>query len=563
LDQFLKAENGPEKKLKESALTPEQQKMREETRANRIEKEFLFNQRRVAEERARKEGRQTGQTVARTSRKSSTQKQDQPVSTEQKRQTLATGSPTAGQRIPMLTGDPTEIYGEGIEPVSGYYAIVDLKNLQPSHLIDKDERISENPNFKHKTDQPRDYSPGSENHAKVMRHFNERKHRYWTTDNPDAIAGPSTIDENGQVSNGNGRVIAATLAAKKGDYDWMREAVKKAARKYNIPPEEVDKIEHPYLVRVHPGLNAGSKEFGLFARVGNEQTSQTEHPIREAASLGDRVLDMQELSDLSDKLSGDNTLGQVLSKQNHPLVSRLREALKNKAAYNKYFTGEKLHDNGKNLVEDMVLTRFIPAEVLEIPSETRSLKNALGTAVPQLIQAGDTIKKPLEKAFKFIANHPEVKSIEQLRDHNVRQGSLFEKGNEVDQVTQALLEEMYRTKGKGGQFSGPALRNLFHEIAKAASDRRRDTGGGSLFGEPETSWLEDALTAVNRAAKQTDKENELRQEVAQKKKASSSLLFSTRYHNLQHDLYSALHQQYYGQKMVRTGGNYKIVRSNA
>lgn len=525
---------------KTSQLTPEQQKRADQAREDRS----VASAMKAAQFRKRQEAIERGEAVP--GRRGAT-RPSQPASIAQVRADLNLNKTPVGKPIPMLKGTATQIHGEGIKPVQGHYAVVDLSDLKPSHIGDKDERISENPDYKTKSDQPRDYSPGSENHKKVLRHLSDKVHSYWTTDNPDALAGPSTIDEEGQVSNGNGRAIVAMIAAHKGDYKWLKDAVVNKAPQYGFTPEQVSdmqKMEHPYLVRVHPSIKSGTDEFGLFAAAGNKETRQTELPVREAASIGKTVINDKELSDLADQMTGDVTLGQVLNKQNHPLVARLRDAIQNTAAYNKFFTGDKLHEQGRNLVEDMVLSKFIDPAILENPAETRSLKNALGTAVPHLIRIGPEIKKPLEKAFDYIATHPQVKTLAHLRDDTQRQKGLFEKGNEVDETAKAILEEMYKTKTGSGSFSGPAIRTLFHEIAKAATDRRRDTSGRSLLGAPTTSWLDDAIRAVNQASRRNET---AAQPVQPKPNPAQKGLFTARTrHDAELELYSQVHLAYYG-----------------
>jgi len=503
---------------------------------------------RAKQSRERAEAIERGEAPPRSRQKKS---QSVPTETTQARVTLKSSGTPEGQPIPMVTGGATQIHGEGINPVVAHYAVVNIGDLQPSHIADAQGVISPNPKYKHPDAQPRDYSPGSENHRKVLRHLDDKVSAYWTTDNPDALAGPSTVDEHGQVSNGNGRAVTALIAAQKGDYKWLKDAVIAKAKQYGFDDQQIkqmEQMEHPYLVRVHPGIRSGSDEFAKFAAIGNKETRQTEMPIREAASIGKTVLSQDDLNDLAGQVSGETTIGQVLKAKNHPIVQKLRDRLENTAGYHKFFgTNGQLHESGRDLVEDMILSRFIRPQVLEKGSETRSLKNAIGTALPHLIRIGSQITEPLEKAFEFIANNPGVKSLEQLRDATKRQGALFETGKEVDRVTQKLLEEMYASKNKTGGFSSPATRTLFHEIAKAASDRRRDIGGRSLLGEPETSWLDDVIGAVHKARRKTEEVERLKAEEQKRKsaQAKSPTLFTARRHDAAVELYSAVHAAYY------------------
>lgn len=538
-----------EKKVKKTStatMTPEAQKMEQDTAAKRRERRNLEETQKLQRARDIASGKITP-TQRRTPR------QPQPASVSQVRADLNLNKTPVGQPIPTIKGAATKIHGEGIKPVDAHYAVVDLFDLKPSHIGDKDERISPNPDYKIKSDQPRDYSPGSENHKKVLRHIQEKVHQYWTTDNPDALAGPSTSDEEGQVSGGNGRAIAATIAASKGDYEWLKSAIIEKAPQFGFSPEQISKMqkmEHPYLIRVHPGIKSGTEEFGTFAAATNKETRQTEMPIREAASLGKTTLTPEDFNALAEQVSGDKTIGQILSSKNHPIVEKLRNRLKNAAGYHKFFgAGENapLHESGRDLAEDMILSRFIQPEILEKGTETRSLKNALGTALPHIIRIGDPIIKPLEKAFDYIATHPQVKSLEHLRDDIRRQGNLFAKNDEVSAVTQQLLEEMYASKNKTGSFSGPAIRTLFHEIAKAATDRRRDTGQGSLFEAPETSWIDDVIGAVHKARRRTEEEEKAKVE-QQKRKLTTKApsLFSSHHHDAALELYSQVHMAYFG-----------------
>lgn len=492
---------------KASQLTPEQQKKKQELR----DRELKLREARISRAEEREKERLKGGGTSRG--RSGAEKTKVIVPEEfQITKTLPQSPPTPdGQKIPMTIGKATEIYADDYLPVQAYYAITELHNLAPSHIIKDDSSIAPNPNYKNPGAQPRNYEPGSRNHEKVLRHYAQKRHRYWTTDNPDPVAGPPTVDEQGQVSNANGRTItllylaARELSGHAGEYDWMRKALSESAEHYGISPDEVAKYKFPVLVRITPTIRAGTPEFDELARAGNRRTQQTEDPIGEAASMSKKVAPDELLADLQKKnlISGNMTLSDVLSDKNHPLVKALYNEVKQSADVASYFDDEgSLHAEGRNRAENVLLGRFIENVPLlrRADYQFRSFKNAVGDALPAIIAIGEPIKKQLESAVKYVVTHPAVKSYQHFLDDTGRQKSLIETGNEADPIALSLLDAMYRTKKttKTGKsvWNSAAMINMFSNMAAAVKHRRLAESGRSLLGPPKSDISSDLVDAI-------------------------------------------------------------------
>lgn len=494
-------------KKKASQLTPEQQQKKQDLR----DRELKLRESRVSRAEEREKERLKGGGVTRG--RSGAEKTKVVVPEEfQITKTLPQSPPIPeGQKIPMTIGKATEIYADDYLPVQAYYAITDLHNLAPSHVIKDDSSIAPNPNYKNPGAQPRNYEPGSRNHEKVLRHYAQKRHRYWTTDNPDPVAGPPTVDEQGQVSNANGRTItllysaARELSGHAGEYDWMRKALSESAENYGISPDEVAKYKFPVLVRITPTIRAGTPEFDELARAGNRRTQQTEDPIGEAASMSKKVAPDELLADLQKKnlISGNMTLSDVLSDKNHPLVKAIYNEVKQSADVASYFDDEgSLHAEGRNRAENVLLGRFIENVPLlrRADYQFRSFKNAVGDALPAIIAIGEPIKKPLESAVKYVVTHPAVKSYQHFLDDTGRQKSLIETGKEADPIALSLLDAMYRTKKttKTGKpvWNSAAMINMFSNMAAAVKHRRLAESGRSLLGPPKSDISSDLVDAI-------------------------------------------------------------------
>jgi len=429
--------------------------------------------------------------------------------------------PPPNDVIPHIKGKATKLLTEDLEPVDAYYALIDLRHAQPSHLIDVNSRITPNSVYP-KMAQPRDYGWNSNNHRKVLRHVTQKYDPHYTTDDPGPTGGPSSITPRGFAHNGNGRLIEQLYSAAldqsdpgKGHYDWLANAYEREAAKFGINPADVKKIRdeggYPSIVRITPGVQEGTDEFETLARAGNKSTTEVEDPVLEAASNAKLVFKAedpeQQMAQLADLFKKETDLASVLQKPNHPLVRMIRDIVSTKPSYASYFDKkERLHGEGRNRVENMLLSVVIPDfNLLQTADyQAKAFKNVIGDALPSIIRSGKDIIEPLERAMRFVVENPDVRTYANFRNA-YNQGALeFPDGTtKTDPVTLELLDAMYRTKVKG-RWSAAGMQSVFRNVAGEIAQHRLQKEGKGLFKkatatpEEQAKQLESGLVSAIR-----------------------------------------------------------------
>lgn len=297
-------------------------------------------------------------------------------------------APAQGVARPAIEAKPgreTEIHVAGAKaPIKARYAVVRLRDLKPSHNM-RAGKPDANPDYPQGL-QPRDYSDPAEM-EKVLRYAQEKKADLYLTDTPIATDGPPTITPDGTVINGNGRVMSLQDAFERGDYDWYRTPLTERAAQFGADPAGVAGQPDSVLVRV-VGMDPASPEAARFAGVGNVNLTHGQRPIRRAASLN-RLVPPEVIR----KIGGSNsdTLSNVIG--DTPAGKEFREALMKaipKEEHGDFFNEDgTLHDGGKALVRDMLLTKVLPVEVVEKMQPW--LKQAVESALPQMVKVYDRI----------------------------------------------------------------------------------------------------------------------------------------------------------------------------
>ena len=312
----------------------------------------------------------------------------------------------------QIAGADTTIEAHGFDqPIPAKYAVVELDSLKASHNY-KGGTVAKTLDFPEGL-QPRDYTPGSEEDLKVRRFANEGKSGYYLSTHPGADSGPPTITPDGTVINGNGRAMSLDVAAQTGKFEWYRSKLLEQAQQFGIDPKQIESMKNPALVRV-VNMDASSPDTAKFARAGNISTMQQQSPVRTAASLAG-MIDNNVLNGLA--LQGKESFSEMA---NEPSGGRhFREKLYNAippSVRDQYFHPDgMLTEPGKELAQNMMLTKLFPVELIErLGQERKQIKNTVEYVIPQLLVLRDqfpemNVSPQLEKALSFLTRNERVK----------------------------------------------------------------------------------------------------------------------------------------------------------
>lgn len=393
---------------------------------------------------------------------------------------------TEPQSIPHSKGVATSISVPGGKDVSGHYAVIDLKHLNPSHSYSSG-RPSPNPNFPAGL-QPRDYSPRSENDMKVRDMVRLQKPGYYLS-HPDATSGAPVISPNGDVINGNGRAMSLQLAASQGNMGWYRSALEQHLPSVGLDASSLSGKENPVLVRMVP-MDSSSNEAREFARSGNVSTTQQDSPTRTGASLG-ALIDNDVLGGI--EIPEDSTLSEVLSKNaNHPLTRTIFQNIPSQVRPT-YFTPEgHLTDSGKEMVTDMLLTKLLPVETVErMGSQSRSLKNAIEASIPQVmsLRGKVDITPQLNEAIQYLMKNPKD-SNPGLVDQTLSQSGIWSDTKQtLSPGSRMLVDFLLNARNASGGYGSRVVRSGLVNLAKRMAER------GGMFGDSMEEH-EDAADAL-------------------------------------------------------------------
>jgi hypothetical protein len=280
-------------------------------------------------------------------------------------------------------------------------------------------------------------------------------------------------------------------------------------------------------------LDPAGPEATEFARSGNISPTQEEVPARQGASLN-YLIDDSLLSNLD--IPPDATLGDVLSKSNHPILREIRENIP-LAKRSAYFTSDnRLTDGGKELVTEMLLSKFLPVETLErMGAEHRSLKNAIEGVVPQMIgmKGRADIAPHINEAINHMLRFPEDKTPGMV-DQTLSQRNMLEgEQAKLSPAGQMMLDFILTSKDQTGAVNSKRVREGLTRLSKAMSERTK-----TLLGAPETTELEDAASALGVQSREGAAFANPR-----------AVRMSLRYHRATRSLYTQLAAAYYGGKV--------------
>lgn len=406
-----------------------------------------------------------------------------------------------------LQGKETKIRAVGFKPIPARYEVRELASLHSSHRYDTGIPLPDH-NYPDKL-QPRNYTLHSQEDAKVRKFIDptERDAGYFLSNDPTAANGPPTVSDDGVIINGNGRAMALQLAAHQKDYDWYRDALIDEAQRYGIDPAKVRGMKHPVLVR-SVGMKSTDPETLQFARAGNVANTESQSPVRTAASHGGLIK-----SSVFDSLNleGDETFSEAVTNAKDPNAKAFRENLRNalpSQEVSRYFTpGGELTQAGVEFVRSMMLTKVLPVDLVEhLGEDQKGLKRAIEGSLPQLVKLesdpsdkfktmGKRISSGLEEALQFMRRAKDrgkpVKNdndVNHLLSQQKLDGTPFEKlspsgrmmidfinssGDKPTVFRNKLTELIGRVRDASGMF-GDESADMAQEAAEALGIPKRD-----------------------------------------------------------------------------------------
>ena len=355
----------------------------------------------------------------------------------------------------MKQGGPTKLYVAGefgkLSEVESQWAVVEADSIVTSHdpkTFSEDER--------HNVGNERAYHRDKAEQAKVISQANDLRPELVVNTNPDATNGAPIVDENGVVLGGNSRSMSmkrvysdSSSSAKANE---LRDYIKNNAAQFGLTSDDVGGIKNPILVRQVAPQDDAEKQ--LLVRQLNENFTQAMDP-RTMAVAQARRFNEKAVSSLAENMESDETLRSFLdSKRGKGFIDSLRGAgiisQSNQNAYINQKTG-KLNENGKSLVENVIVGKMIPNADL-LTQVSQKTMNAIARSAPYMMQASGF-------GEKYDIRDDLAHAIDALVDIQSRDGGLHP--TDMEKRKEAL-ESWHRNMDSESYRDGKLVEHLHH-----------------------------------------------------------------------------------------------------
>lgn len=361
--------------------------------------------------------------------------------------TRAEANPLQGKKVAF--GRETDIvHTEGKQVAQ--YAVMELSDLQPSHMAS--EGFRKNPNYPDKV-QERLYDQARDEQLKVIRNAQTYNPDYTVNTDPTLVNGPPAITPTGTVLGGNSRIMSLDLVYGENPQAAARyrEALEIEAPNFGIDPAELAGFEKPVLVRVIGETEGRSADPARMARLFNQPPTHGVEQRAEGVSKS-RLVSQTSLNSLVNNLEEFGTLREFLnSGRSRDFIQDLAaDGVLDKAQVNKLISEDTglFTEEGKHLVENVIRGRvFEDAEFLRaIPP---GALQKLDLSLPALIRIKtrgdrwDIVPQLKEALIQYGAM--KSRGYETPADM-LAQGSLFGGDTATDPKTRALLDLLNNSK---------------------------------------------------------------------------------------------------------------------
>lgn len=274
-----------------------------------------------------------------------------------------------------IFGKATDILHEGGK-VYGQYAIVELEDLQASHVAGKG--FQANPKYPAQT-QERLYDTARDEQLKVIRNARTYNPDYTVNTDPTLVNGPPAVTGDGIVLGGNSRIMSLDMVYREFPEQAAayRNALETESENFGYSPEDIAQFKQPVLVRVLETGQVKEKDYARLVRLYNQPPTHSVETRSEGVSKA-RMVSENTLGGLVNDLEKFNTLREYMgnSRSRGFIEDMLADGILDRTQLNKYLSEETglLTEDGKRLAEQVIMGKIfedaqflkgVPAGILQ------------------------------------------------------------------------------------------------------------------------------------------------------------------------------------------------------
>lgn len=290
----------------------------------------------------------------------------------------------------IVLGEDTTIEMPNGETRDAAFAVVEMDDILASHDENSFNDTDGYPSQNGMNANPRNYKTDAVAMDKVNRDANNLKPSIVISDSATPETGVPIITTDGIVVSGNGRTMAIKLAQRIAPekYAEYRNNLEKRAAKFGIDAAEVKKMRNPVLVKVDTKIKEYSiKELDAY----NQKAQKGESPVDKAIKRAGIITANQRLKDgILRIIEGYNTMSELFdNKADRSAIIDLFEAngIITAQERSEYVGANKeLTEDGKDLVNDVLIATIISPEVMRATDNVKSFKKNIVNALPLLTE---------------------------------------------------------------------------------------------------------------------------------------------------------------------------------
>lgn len=294
------------------------------------------------------------------------------------------------QNATIVLGEDTTIEMPNGETRDAAFAVVEMDDILASHDENSFNDTDGYPSQNGMNANPRNYKTDAVAMDKVNRDANNLKPSIVISDSATPETGVPIITTDGIVVSGNGRTMAIKLAQRIAPekYAEYRNNLEKRAAKFGIDAAEVKKMRNPVLVKMDTKIKEYSiKELDAY----NQKAQKGESPVDKAIKRAGIITANKKLKDgILRIIEGYNTMSELFdNKVDRSAIIDLFEAngIITAQERSEYVGANKeLTEDGKDLVNDVLIATIISPEVMRATDNVKSFKKNIVNALPLLTE---------------------------------------------------------------------------------------------------------------------------------------------------------------------------------
>jgi hypothetical protein len=290
----------------------------------------------------------------------------------------------------IILGEDTTIEMPNGETRDATFAVVEMDDILASHDENSFNDTDGYPSQNGMNANPRNYKTDAVAMDKVNRDANNLKPSIVISDSATPETGVPIITTDGIVVSGNGRTMAIKLSERIAPekYAEYRKNLEKRAAKFGIDAAEVRQMRNPVLVKVDTKIKEYSiKELDAY----NQKAQKGESPVDKAIKRAGIITANQRLKDgILRIIEGYNTMSELFdNKADRSAIIDLFEAngiitAQERSEY--VGVNKELTEDGKDLVNDVLIATIISPEVMRATDNVKSFKKNIVNALPLLTE---------------------------------------------------------------------------------------------------------------------------------------------------------------------------------